>query len=630
LGKAVLERRKNGTENVDTYYAFDDYGRLAWVISPQGSAQLRDAMTLTEGDNVANHYCYIYRYDGRSRQISRKIPGKGVEYLVYDKLGRLVMQQDAVQRPDNKWTYWRYDDLNRVTLEAIVKGSLSQTAIQTRFDSPSFTNRYGAITQTNFQEASPFQDNSFELVCINSEDRYDDYDYHYTRTVFEEPQNPIVYEGEVLKVDMNKPYDGSLVQSVVYNLSTYDILCKHLDDANITYYQIYPPYNTMIRMYKLIDGDDERYTLLDNCPCNDLLGELSYRRESGVFHIPYYLDFDPVASVVESGDIKQLKGMKMYEKRAVFSGEYDTPDAAAIERAYYYDEDGRVRQVVERNVEGAISRTSFRYDFAGNILEQYESHRSNMDAPEDILVRTFNYGHRGRLLSDSNRLNGSALSTVDFTYDDLGRLQKKNYGGKISETYSYNLQGWLTEQHSYVYNYQNAYYGWAVDSTLLYNQQLHYYDLVTGSTPLYNGNISEWSSQQSQGRPTYLYGYRYDGLNRLTSATYHDNNGGIWRKIDDYSLRDMRYDLNGNITYQERNVGNASSIQRINYSYTGNQLSGLSGDYTGGYLYDANGNMTKDGRKGLDIQYNYLNLVSRVSRKGHRRLYIVMHLTAVK
>ena len=41
---------------------------------------------------------YQYHYDHRNRLISKQLPGKGVEYIVYDALDRVVLTQDAKMR----------------------------------------------------------------------------------------------------------------------------------------------------------------------------------------------------------------------------------------------------------------------------------------------------------------------------------------------------------------------------------------------------------------------------------------------------------------------------------------------------------------------------------------------------
>ncbi|KXH80458.1 DUF6443 domain-containing protein [Chryseobacterium kwangjuense] len=115
-GQTVLVRKNTGTANVDTYYLYDLYRRLAYVVPPlaSGSPSL-DQATL---DNL----CYQYRYDGLGRLVEKKLPGKGWEYLVYDKQDRLVATQDAELKKKGQWMYTKYDQFSRVIMTGICQG----------------------------------------------------------------------------------------------------------------------------------------------------------------------------------------------------------------------------------------------------------------------------------------------------------------------------------------------------------------------------------------------------------------------------------------------------------------------------------------------------------------------------
>ena len=73
----------------------------------------------------------------------------------------------------------------------------------------------------------------------------------------------------------------------------------------------------------------------------------------------------------------------------------------------------------------------------------------------------------------------------------------------------------------------------------------------------------------------------------------------------------MVYDRNGNITALKR-YSDTGLDNDLSFTLTGNRMTGLSDAGTPGgsftYSYDAMGNLTTDGRKGLQISYNILNL----------------------
>ncbi len=72
-------------------------------------------------------------------------------------------------------------------------------------------------------------------------------------------------------------------------------------------------------------------------------------------------------------DASTIHGVKVYEKVGIL-GPNNTV-TGYFERAYYYDYLGRVVQTVEKNHLGGISRISTKYNLAGNILAQHESHQ---------------------------------------------------------------------------------------------------------------------------------------------------------------------------------------------------------------------------------------------------------------
>jgi hypothetical protein len=89
-GQVILKRTYNSGQKHDTYYVYDDFGNLTYVLPPktEGNIDKPNTAELSE-------LCYQYKYDHRNRLVEKKIPGKGWEYIVYDKLDRPVMTSDA-------------------------------------------------------------------------------------------------------------------------------------------------------------------------------------------------------------------------------------------------------------------------------------------------------------------------------------------------------------------------------------------------------------------------------------------------------------------------------------------------------------------------------------------------------
>ncbi|MEM9648292.1 MAG: DUF6443 domain-containing protein, partial [Bacteroidota bacterium] len=108
----------------DTYYVYDDHGNLTYVLPP-----LVDTGA-TVNQTVLNNLGYQYVYDHRNRLVEKRIPGKEVEYIVYNKLDQPIMTQDANQRATGEWLFTKYDAFGRVayTGKAIKMDGASPTS----------------------------------------------------------------------------------------------------------------------------------------------------------------------------------------------------------------------------------------------------------------------------------------------------------------------------------------------------------------------------------------------------------------------------------------------------------------------------------------------------------------------
>ncbi|WP_414843972.1 DUF6443 domain-containing protein, partial [Chryseobacterium sp. IT-36CA2] len=122
-GQVIMVRKEDGSS---TYYVYNEYDQLAFVLPPMGSMR---------GDIVANitkqdEFCYQYRYDGRGRLVEKKLPGKGWEYMVYDKADRLMLTQDANMRGLGKWLMTKYDQFGRVAYTGTFSSTDTRSTIQ--------------------------------------------------------------------------------------------------------------------------------------------------------------------------------------------------------------------------------------------------------------------------------------------------------------------------------------------------------------------------------------------------------------------------------------------------------------------------------------------------------------------
>lgn len=491
-GRTVYENRqlRNGsaTENIITYYAYDDCGRLAWVMTPKGSDLLSAGSSFSPDSDFAKQNCYVYFYDEWGRVYEKRFPGREAMYVVYNRGDRPMMIQDGLMREKNRWLTFHYDGMGRVTAQKLVTDSAqtpqTREALQMSFD----TNSY--------------------------------------------PQ--------------------------LYSSSASQILTQHVYDRYPTTMPAALAFEEISDMTCDLTGIEPE-TLLDT----------------------------------------STTGLPTYEKLTAIT---DSSIGGEYHRAYYYDYKGREIQRVECDFEGNILRTTSRYDLIGNLLAQRESYTHG--GTTDVLDRTFEYDSRSRMT------NGEQ-AVVAYTYDELGQLSGKMYGTgahAIHETMDYNMQGWLTEK-----------------SSELFEMKLRYYDPEPyyGGDAYYTGNISEWWWQHKNVNGNYdadnnTYIFHYDDLSRLNDSrlTYNESED----ITDEFVENGITYDKNSNIITLNRSSLSSDDMKNYRFSYSGSQR--IKDETSNSdYEYDANGNIHKDALTGFYIYYNLLNLPTVIYTEGDMGLY---------
>lgn len=124
-GQTLLVRKMEGPTPVETYYVYNAYNQLAYVLSPLASKAIKNNVSIDLSDDAPtlSHLAYQYRYDGKGRLAEKKLPGKGWEYMVYDKADRLILTRDSKMAQDGKWLFSKYDQFGRVVYTGITPGS---------------------------------------------------------------------------------------------------------------------------------------------------------------------------------------------------------------------------------------------------------------------------------------------------------------------------------------------------------------------------------------------------------------------------------------------------------------------------------------------------------------------------
>lgn len=303
-------------------------------------------------------------------------------------------------------------------------------------------------------------------------------------------------------------------------------------------------------------------------------------------------------SELAASDACRLTWEKLADLATVTSG-----TVQYVQRSYYYDKRGRLRQQAESGPLGSTLRTSLRYDYIGNETDRTVS---GTLGSTNALQRTATYDARNRLRTESALL-GSSSTMVKHGYDALGRhkcdtLTSTGAAGIVTDTYDIRSQ-LLTRTAK-------------KSSTTLFSETLRYDSPTRGTAARYAGGLSEVMTLQGSTRNT--YGFTYDAAGRLTaSARFTDTTGKTSSAA--YTERNITYNRNGALLTFRRYGSSASTPQDdYTYTYSGPLLTGVTGkdsgtNLTAAFSHDGNGNTTADGRANLTFTYNLLNLPETVT-----------------
>ena len=252
----------------------------------------------------------------------------------------------------------------------------------------------------------------------------------------------------------------------------------------------------------------------------------------------------------------------------------------------YYDAEGRIVQSKSENYLNGTDVVDNVWNFDGSLQASTRINIVKATPTGNPLSTTIatrhEYDHIGRKLATFENINDKGeIILSHLEYNELGQLSSKKLHNELQSTsFAYNERGWLKNSYSDQFSIK--------------------LDYENGTDQGFNGNITkqywEWSNNLNPAANTFNYGY--DPLNRLVSAV----------KTAGTSMSEsLTYDVMGNIKSLNRDNIGAKAYTYFNINAS-NRLQSVSGLTVQNYEYDANGNATIDGNKGIQLTYNYLNL----------------------
>ncbi|WP_417887133.1 DUF6443 domain-containing protein [Zunongwangia sp.] len=582
--RKLLERRfvtnskTNHLDQIDTYYVYDDYGNLVYVLPPQSNPESK----ITQ--EILDKFCYQYKYDTKNRLIEKKIPGKGLEYIVYNKIGQPIMTQDKELRKKNQWLFTKYDRLGRKIYTGFFNSTLS-------------INQHQELADKHLQTFESRLKNQEKANTINSTEIY------YTNKSY-----PKVNTGKILSINY---FDTYLPNNSIYfeklpisNNKGKKITLEVKGLSTVSQVRVLTQ-NSEKWITSTFGYDNYARTIWSNTNNQYLQSTLTTTNS---------LDF--------SGKI--LESTSQHEKR-------DIADSKIILTDFYdYDHVGRLKTHTQ-SLNGDIEKQDLIINSLINKDSSVISNHSILLKPGFHFKAKDGVSFKASIIKNQTKINYKELIASNF-YDELGNLITKKVGGSsVLEglqqiNYKYTVNGWLKS----INNVDN------LDKDL-FAFKLNYNSTEMGlSLPLYNGNISEsiWKSALSDNKKR-GYSYSYDELNRIKSAQFRsssvNSNHSFTEDVANYDVSGIEYDKNGNILSLKRSgfisTGNYNVIDDLTYEYDGNRLvkvndkseilKGFKGSSNNAidYAYDGNGNMTQDLNKNIQengITYNHLNLPEKI------------------
>lgn len=559
-GQVILKRtygvvgEGSSNEKHDTYYVYNNFGNLAYVIPPKADGIITES--------VLNNLCYQYKYDSSGRLSEKKLPGKQWEYLIYDNRDRLVAT-GPVFSPFNDtsigsqgWSITKYDSFDR----PILTGWLPVSGTITTQLRKALQNDQNALTG-NLSEVKLAGNSNTTIPSGNG------VKFRYSNVVW-----PIIGY-EVLTVnyfdDYSFPDSPSTIPSVVDTQPVYynnTLKPKGLPTANWT---------------RVLEGSSSY---------NNDLSYVFYDEKARPLQ-NYYKNFLGGSTTVENRYDFESKILRTstYHKR--LNGDNIIP---TIELFDYYDQ-GRLKTHTSQTAGGTVELLSENaYDAFGRL--NTKSTGNNILSPTQKV--NYNFNIRG-WLTDINNVNSLSQGTdpkdlfaFKISYD-LPASGIPLFNGNISQT------SWATESpdnqiktYTYGYDRLNRLKS-AVDNLSLFYEKDIAYDK--------NGNIIKLNRKGpivplpsiavpgNYGQMDNLT-YFYDDGNRLqTVSDLGDDNYGFNDNVTGPGVVDTgidyTYDANGNML-TDANKGISSNIA-YNHLNLPTKIIFPTGNIT--YIYNAAG-----------------------------------------
>lgn len=420
LGQVILTRQMDGTTAHDTYYVYDDFGNLCYVLPPLATDGLTANSTWADSHASLKQYAYLYKYNDRKLCTKKQLPGCEPINYVYDKADRLIFSQDGEQRKritnnQAEWTFNKYDSFSRLIISGIYRTASTHKAMIDVYSAMIFNESTGAGNYGytwNILSSVPVDD----VLLINYYDNYDTMlninSYYKTNLAYKEKP------GYGAKYPNAK---GLLVGTRIKTINPDGTSKNTLEGQTVT------------AMYY-----DYRGNLIQSHSTNHLGGIESE-------YLAYHFSGQPKKK-------QHIHTVTVDNKTIQQQEDY----------AYSYDHAGRLKKMTHKLNNGSeVILAENTYDELGRLKTTKANNQAGLNTTYTYTVRswtkiinnnndfieTLDYMHNGNIKTQQWKQNGKERKYT-FGYDQLSRLKSATYtslptpdNSKYGTSYTYDKHG---------------------------------------------------------------------------------------------------------------------------------------------------------------------------------------------
>jgi RHS repeat-associated protein len=635
LGRTVLKAvQESATAWLQTVFVYDDLGRLAFTISPEGVA----IGNLSPDEAFLDKWAFQYRYDALGRLVEYKAPAGGWIYTVYDELNRPALTQKADQRGREEWSFIKYDVYGRavVTGYKVITGTSGTRAnVQASVDAQTYNFELteNSVVGYTLNRTYPTV-SSADLLSIVYYDNYNFLSY----TGWDAESNNFAFVPELGNSGTFSQTTGLPTGSKVRVIG--DTPTTRWLNAVQYYDSKYHPIQVLAENHKgSLDRTTVRYSFSGRVEETRIT-----HSATGLITASNKLAYDHAGRIIKnfhtisegSNKVKWIEKVGVDETgdelvKTAPSGAYDA--GARTQNYLSQEDDGWFEVTIQNNYrvlfgladsnidanytsidyaiymspgwglyvyENGVQKGSFGTYTAGDVMRVERSNRLVSYKKNGVTFYTSLVSSASQLFGDVSLFytgdkitiprmsKGIEYLLADYSYNELGQLVDKKLhdtGGNNflqSVDYRYNIRGWLRSINNSQLSVNsdndetNDFFG----MEFLYHATETGLNDQTGDETYFNGSIGaiKWKGigvgDGVEGQQSYKF--LYDKAGRLKNATSQARGTTGWNVQAGAFNENLTYDRNGNIgTLLRKGIdaaGAIATIDNLGYTYDANKL----------------------------------------------------------